>query len=692
MERSRVSFVSVDEEFATAAEESSAAETIEELAVRVLFSRDLSAKLRPALLVDEPGRGSIPAPPSLPAVPERPEFLRFASSGSARPGLPAEASLVNEENRGVLLHFFANHELLAAELMALALLKFPDAPAAFRKGLAATLKEEQRHTRWYINRMTKCGVSFGEYPVNRFFWDAVSSMESPLDYVSRLSLTFEQANLDYSRHFSRILETAGDSESAAILSRIYHDEISHVGYGLHWFRQWKNPEESDWSALTKQLHFPLSPSRAKGNRAMFNEEGRREAGFDEDYIRQLSFFERSRGRTPNVFYFNPDTENRIGLHPRPYTPSSRVLSVSEDLEILPLFLARRDDVVVMKKPPSEKHREKLKGAGLILPEIELLRGVESGLLKSRKIHQFRPWGIGPDLPERFGFLRENSVCVQPGLHWSEESRELFSKSEQAVVFAEEFGLSLPVPESGDMAAAVESLSQQRCETVLLKRPFSTAGGGMRRLSLEELKTLSLRGLSVAVEREGGILLEPCHDRVFDFSIQYEMGDNEIRKVGMTSQIIAPSGGYRGTISFPRFCAGLDPEIARFLNISALKHYEEDSSFVGKLRNWLVAHGYRGPVGVDAYLHRAEDGSLAHRIACEINTRYTMGRVAHEIRRQVAPECGLRFEIGKASEETFADTAELVNGKIRRGTLYLTEPHPGAHFAAKITVAKRRDDL
>jgi hypothetical protein len=243
-----------------------------------------------------------------------------------------------------------------------------------------------------------------------------------------------------------------------------------------------------------------------------------------------------------------------------------------------------------------------------------------------------------------------------------------------------------------MAAAVESLSQQRCETVLLKRPFSTAGGGMRRLSLEELKTLSLRGLSVAVEREGGILLEPCHDRAFDFSIQYEMGDKEIRKVGMTSQIIAPSGGYRGTISFPRFCAGLDPEIARFLNISALKHYEEDSSFVGKLRNWLVAHGYRGPVGVDAYLHRAEDGSLAHRIACEINTRYTMGRVAHEIRRQVAPECGLRFEIGKASEETFADTAELVNGKIRRGTLYLTEPHPGAHFAAKITVAKRRDDL
>lgn len=692
MERSRVSFVSVDEEFATAAEDSSAAETIEELATRVLFSNDLNAKLRPALLVDEAGPHSVCATPFLPDVPERPDFLRFASSGSARPGLPAEASLVNEENRGVLLHFFANHELLAAELMALALLKFPDAPAAFRQGLAETLKEEQRHTRWYINRMKKCGVSFGEYPVNRFFWDAVSSMESPLDYVSRLSLTFEQANLDYSRHFSGVLETAGDSESAAILSRIYQDEISHVGYGLHWFRQWKNPEESDWSALTKQLHFPLSPSRAKGNRAIFNEDGRREAGFDEDYIRQLSFFERSRGRTPNVFYFNPDTENRIGLHPRPYTPPSRVLSVIEDLEILPLFLARRDDVVLMRKPPSEKHRERLRKAGLLLPEIEGLEGVESGLLKSRKIHQFRPWGIGPDLPERFSFLGGNSVCEQPGLHWRDECRNLFSKSEQSVVFAEEFGLSLPVPASEDMAAAVEKLSQHHCETILLKRPFSTAGGGMRRLSLEELQSLSGRGLSVSVEREGGILLEPHHNRVFDFSIQYEMGDGGIRTVGMTSQIIAPSGGYRGTVSFPRFCAGLDPEIARYLNTTALHHYEEDSPFVRKLQSWLVAHGYRGPVGVDAYLHRAGDGSLSHRIACEINTRYTMGRVAHEIRRQVAPDCGLRFEIGKATEEAFADRFELVDGKIGQGTLYLTEPHADAHFTAKITVAKRRDDL
>ena len=38
-----------------------------------------------------------------------------------------------------MLHFFANHELLAIELIALALLRFPDADPGWRRGLAAIL-------------------------------------------------------------------------------------------------------------------------------------------------------------------------------------------------------------------------------------------------------------------------------------------------------------------------------------------------------------------------------------------------------------------------------------------------------------------------------------------------------------------------------------------------------------------------
>jgi len=118
-----------------------------------------------------------------------------------------------------MLHFLANHELLATELMALVLLKFPDAPKEFRMGVYRTLREEQAHTLMYMRRMKECGLHFGELPVNDYFWRMVSGMEEPIDFVTRLSLTFEQANLDFSKHYATLFRQVGDSSTANVLEK-----------------------------------------------------------------------------------------------------------------------------------------------------------------------------------------------------------------------------------------------------------------------------------------------------------------------------------------------------------------------------------------------------------------------------------------------------------------------------------------
>ena len=90
-------------------------------AERVLLSDSLEEKLAPPAerLTDEcPG----PALLKLEA-PGRPDGLRMAGRGD-RVELPPERDLHREEERAVLLHLFANHELLATELMALAILRF----------------------------------------------------------------------------------------------------------------------------------------------------------------------------------------------------------------------------------------------------------------------------------------------------------------------------------------------------------------------------------------------------------------------------------------------------------------------------------------------------------------------------------------------------------------------------------------
>ena len=269
---------------------------LREFAEQVLLATTLEEKLRaPEIFTDEhPGTALVNA-----EAPGRPMELQFKTQDSANAEFPGVHRLEKEQERGRLLHFFANHELLATELMALALLRFPDAPAAFRRGLLQTLKDEQAHTRLYMERMRACGIQFGALPVSGYFWRSVATMESPLDYVSRLSLTFEQANLDFCRHFARGFQAVGDAETAALLERIYRDEIGHVAYGLKWFRKWKNPGESDWDAFCRQLKFPLSPQRAKG--LALNIEGRRAAGLDENFVAELNVYSHSKGRTPTVF-------------------------------------------------------------------------------------------------------------------------------------------------------------------------------------------------------------------------------------------------------------------------------------------------------------------------------------------------------------------------------------------------------
>ena len=138
---------------------------LRDFAEQVLFATTLDNKLQsPAVITDDH-----PGPPLItPQVPGRPADLRFKPKGSGRADFPGVHRLEREHERGRLLHFFANHELLATELMALALLRFPDAPASFRRGVWRTLKDEQLHTRLYVERMRQCGIQFGEIPVNGF--------------------------------------------------------------------------------------------------------------------------------------------------------------------------------------------------------------------------------------------------------------------------------------------------------------------------------------------------------------------------------------------------------------------------------------------------------------------------------------------------------------------------------------------
>ena len=212
--------------------------------------------------------------------PPRSGKIQIAPKGT-RIKFPCPRSLQHKDMRVRCLHTFANHELMALEMMAWALLAFPQADSNFRRGLASVLMDEQRHFRLYAERLQEMGVQFGDLPINDHFWRAASHLTDPLKWVCTMHLTFEQANLDHAPFYARQFRGVEDQKSAELMDLIFRDEIKHVRFGSHWLKEYQG-EQTLFGAFLGNCSAHNMPDRARGME--FQEEARRKAGLDEAFI------------------------------------------------------------------------------------------------------------------------------------------------------------------------------------------------------------------------------------------------------------------------------------------------------------------------------------------------------------------------------------------------------------------------
>ena len=667
---------------------------LREYAEQVLFATTLEAKLQsPRVVTDErPGAAFV-----TPESPGRPPELHFKPAGIRGSEFPGIHRLERTEERGRLLHFFCNHELLATELMALVLLRFPDAPPPFRRGVLQTLKDEQRHTRLYLDRLRECGLQFGELPVSGYFWRAVSPMANPLDFVAGLSLTFEQANLDFARQFSEAFAVVGDGATARLLDGIYRDEIAHVAHGLKWFRRWKEPGLSDWEALCRQLKFPLSPSRAKGGK--LNVEGRRAAGLEPEFIDELNVHSQSKGRTPTVWVFNPLTEGYIAGGPG-FTPVKAQAELIRDLANLPQFLGRPDDVLLVPRRPSVGFLSELKRVGFPLPEfVELDLGSVPARspLRARKLGGLRPWAWGPDSVTLLEHLFQKAKTARrtAAESFNPAIAELYSKvwsadflrrvlpqfADRSWLCAEsEVGVTV---DSLDAAlTAIASIRARGHFRVVVKAALGLAGQGMIRLWEPEILEQQRRWIAVAVEGGRKVVVEPWLERVADFSVQLELDPGGLRLRGYTGLSTDARGQYEGNwvggdhgrkppapVTESLHKSGMAPgQVAQLYDTLRLLLEPE-----------LRATGYLGPVGLDAFVYRTPTGICHLKPIVEMNPRYTMGRLTLELMARVCPGSGGRFRLvrrASAQAEGFADFSNYTRSLVERDPVRLAgEPVP-----------------
>jgi len=552
--------------------------------------------------------------------------------------------LVTESARGLALHSFAHHELQALELMALALLRWPDAPPGFRSGLAHIICDEQRHFRLYKARAEDYGCTLGDVGVGHFFWKTVAKLDSPVAFLAAMSLTFEQANLDFAQYWKAAFSAVDDSQSVSILQTVYEDEIRHVKHGLNWFERMQGP--LDLESFEKTLVFPMSPGRAKG--PVFDREGRIHAGFSTEFIDALEIRNVSRGRPPRLFWFNPSVEDELAGR----TPKQSAMGLEKDLATLPLFLAHKEDVVLANQPSTafllDLHR-----AGFPIPEF----AADRKALGDREIASLCPWGWSAKAADQLKAQWQADLRVLSDKTWAFGQRVLFQEVHDETILLRENAAVLTEKK------AVKKHIEMPGNWVL-KKPFSTSGKGRIR-ARSPLDSPKEKWIERAL-KTGPILVEPWEQRVADFSVQMNIQATRIQLLGKGRFWTGPTGSYLGA-PLGRWTAGLPSTTIRELQSQGVgKLLDKAAHQVAKAAQKM---GYTGPLGIDAMVVQ-RDQALKLQPILEINPRFTMGRIALELNRRVRGQGAWFFlrseQIQKAGFENANELMQRLRALDRKG--------------------------
>ena len=215
-----------------------------------------------------------PAVASLPA-PGRPDKPLLVD-----PRTLPKRGLGSEAGRAGLLHSLAHIEFNAINLALDAVYRFRGLPQAYVEDWLRVACDEGQHFILVVDRLKTLNVGYGDLDAHDGLWDMARRTEH--DVLVRMALVpriLEARGLDVAPPMIRRLKLNNDEESAAILERIYTDEITHVAVGNRWFRHVCNERNLDGCAVFKDL---LKGPNSGYLKSPFNDEARFEAGFSKE--------------------------------------------------------------------------------------------------------------------------------------------------------------------------------------------------------------------------------------------------------------------------------------------------------------------------------------------------------------------------------------------------------------------------
>ena len=218
--------------------------------------------------------------PEEPHRPERPELLPPSR-------MPKRGRGGSTRSRIALLHALAHIEFSAIDLAFDLVGRFGAAfPRGFVDDWIGVGADEAMHFALLDRRLRVLGTAYGDLPAHAGLWEAAAATaHDPLARLAVVPTVLEARGLDVTPATVAALRRAADERSAAILERIYQDEIRHVAAGMRWFRYGcesagMEPVSSWQSLVSRHFRGTVKPP--------FNDSARSEAGLSRDFYAALA--------------------------------------------------------------------------------------------------------------------------------------------------------------------------------------------------------------------------------------------------------------------------------------------------------------------------------------------------------------------------------------------------------------------
>ncbi len=341
----------------------------------------------------------------------------------------------------------------------------------------------------------------------------------------------------------------------------------------------------------------------------------------------------------DIFYFNPTNEIAVANGTTSWQAKSHLIQFEHDLELLAAFLAKPTDFALVHLLPTDSHVAHLQQYGIELPTfLPFSFPTLVPYFADQSIDFLRPWGWSPCmlsiLNPLFPFC-SSDFLKSPAACWSEQRRDLYSRLTSLDV------LRRLKSDSTLNGLVSQAYLPKKCYTLeevqrahvffgksVLKVPWSSSGRGVQPLKTGEIHASILNWCRGILKDQGYAMVDPWHNKVIDFSFQFDFKPQKAQFVGVSFFETDEQGRYLGNWLMPQY-EGRKYEAYLFVN----KFIDLISSKLKVALELVLGFEYEGHLGVDAMVVE-ENGAFRIHPCIEINLRYNMGFVSLKLAEKV----------------------------------------------------------